>query len=213
MAERLRKIRKTEKQLSLARKIITTVLIFLFGAGMGLLAKYVDTMAFNELPGFLQAIDIVNFLGRFAIWIFIAVCISVYSNSWLRAALNTFLFFVGMVGCYYLYSAFVAGFFPRSYAMIWIAITCISPFLAVICWYAKGNGWIAVALSAVILGVLFSQAVLLFQGIRITFVPEVVVWLASVFVLRRKKRLEFAVMIGGMLAVAVLYQLFIPFYG
>lgn len=38
-----------------------------------------------ELPSILMAIDgaldITNFLGRFAIWVLIALCISIYSND------------------------------------------------------------------------------------------------------------------------------------
>ncbi len=74
----------------------------------------------------------------------------------MRAAINVFLFFLGMVSSYYLYSNFVAGFFPRSYAMIWFGLTMISPLLAFLCWYAKGEGVIAMTLSAGIIAVLFS---------------------------------------------------------
>ena len=51
-----------------------------------------------------------------------------------------------------LYSNFVAGFFPKSYAMIWSLFTLLSPVLAFFCWYAKGKGWIAFIISAGILG-------------------------------------------------------------
>ena len=57
----------------------------------------------------------------------------------------------------YLYSKYVAGFFPRSYAMIWIAFTMISPILAFICWYAKGKSNLALILSAMILAILFNM--------------------------------------------------------
>lgn len=193
-------------------KIISSLLILCFGICLGLCSKILDETGVNELPLLLQRIDIGNFLGRFAVWIFIAVCISVYSYSAKRASLNVFLFFIGMVSSYYLYCALVAGFFPRSYAMIWFGITFLTPFLAFVCWYAKGDRWIAILISGVILGVLLSQAVLLFQGIRITHITEVMIWLLSLWVLRRKPK-EFAIEIGISLITAVLYQLFIPYWG
>ncbi len=208
----LRKIREPKKTVSLTKKLLFSLLILLFGIAMGVGSKMLDTMAFNELPGFLQAIDIINLLGRLAIWIFIAVVISVYSNSPLRAALNTFLFFLGMVASYYVYSMLAAGFFPRSYAMIWFAITAVSPFLAFVCWYAKGKGWIAIVISGLILGVLFAQAILLFQGIRIANYPEVVIWIAAAVVLWRKPK-EFLIELAICIATAVVYQLFIPYWG
>ena len=49
-----------------------------------------------ELPSVLMAIDgaldVHNFLGRFAIWVLIALCISIYSNSATRASVNVFAF-------------------------------------------------------------------------------------------------------------------------
>ncbi len=186
--------------------------MFVFGCCLGLCAKWLDTTAFNELPMVLQALDITNFLGRFAIWIFLAVCISICSSSAKRAAVDVFLFFLGMVGSYYLYSTFVAGFFPRSYALIWFGITALSPALAAVCWYAKGDGLMAIAISAAILGVLLAQAVFLFQGIRITYVPEVIVWLAAVWVLRRRPK-ELALELALSVVVAAIWQMVIPYWG
>ncbi|MBR2088609.1 MAG: hypothetical protein IJ906_16095, partial [Oscillospiraceae bacterium] len=126
--------------------------------------KVMDETDYDTLPNVMQALDITNFLGRFAVWIFIAVCISVYSSSARRAALHVFLFFAGMVSSYYLYAKLAAGFFPLNYALIWCGFTVISPLLACICWYAKGNGWASILISAGILGVLLSQAVFLFRS-------------------------------------------------
>lgn len=155
------KIRVPQKSNSVKRQIIITIGILLFGVGMGWFSKYLDYRQ-AELPALLQAIDDTldfhNFLGGFAPWIVIAVCISVYSHTPVRAAVNVFFFFSGFVASYYLYSHFVAGFFPRSYAFIWIAFTVASPFLAFLSWYAKGTGFIALILSSGILGVLLNTA-------------------------------------------------------
>ena len=194
------------------RKTACSFLIFALGVLLGVGSKALDETAFNELPRLLQALYITNFLGRFSVWIFIAVCVSVYSSSAKRAALNVFLFFIGMVSSYYLYSALAAGFFPKSYAAVWFGITAVSPVLAFVCWFAKGKGFISVVISGVIIGALFSQAVILIQGIRITYIPEVVLWLASLLILRRKPK-EFALEIVISLITAVILQLFVPYWG
>ena len=156
----LNDIRNAENPISNNRKLINTIAILFLGIALGTFSKYLDFRQ-TELPGVLMAIngvlDIGNFLGRFAIWILIALCISIYSNSAIRASINVFVFFVGMVASYYLYSNYIAGFFPRSYAMIWFGFTAISLFLAFISWYEKGVSNIAFALSAVILAVLFNM--------------------------------------------------------
>lgn len=79
---------------------------------LGTFSKFLDNTPSNDLPFIFEYFDIRNFWGRFAI------CISIYRNSSIRASINVFVFFVGIVISYYLYSKLVAGFFPRSYAMI-----------------------------------------------------------------------------------------------
>lgn len=43
----------------------------------------------------------------------------------LLAGINVFLFFTGMLTSYYAYTRFIAGFFPKSYIMIWLASVVI----------------------------------------------------------------------------------------
>ena len=186
----MEKVRTVDSEISVKKEMLYSFLMVIFGVVLGVISKALDETAVNELPELFQYLDLTNFLGRFSIWIFIAFCISAYSNSAKRAALNVFLFFVGMVSSYYIYSALIAGFFPKTYALIWICITILSPLPAFFCWYAKGNGWFAVCISGIIIGVLFSQAVILFQGIRITHITEIIVWLASLFVLKHSAHIR-----------------------
>lgn len=96
--------------------------------------------------------------------------------------------------------------------MIWVLIAIVSFFLAFICWYAKGNGIVAVVISGVILGVLFSQAFLIIQGFHITHLLEVLTWIVGVIILRRNLK-EFAMEMGLSVIVAIFYQLVIPYWG
>ena len=212
--EFLDKIRVTQKSISIKRQMVVTIAMLLFGICMGSFSKYLDYQQ-GLLPSLLQmiddALDFHNFLGGFAPWIVIAVCLSVYSRSPVRASVNVFFFFLGFVASYYLYSYFVAGFFPRSYAVIWIAFTIVSPLLAFLSWYAKGTGPIACILSAGILGVLLNTAFA--YGM---FYIDISSWLnlmmlvAGVFVLRRSMK-ETMSMLGIAIAFAVIMEMVIPF--
>lgn len=194
----LNHIRKPENKLSVKQQIISSAGITIFGIGMGVVSKYLDCTPANELPYLIGRLDIRNFLGRFSIWIFIAVCISIYSKSAVRAAVNVFVFFTGMVSSYYLYSKFIAGFFPKTYAMIWICFTIISPFLAFICWYAKGNGKVAIAVSAGIISTLFNITFAYGLGyFSIRYILELVVFLLTVFILRRTLKETVIMVIAG----------------
>lgn len=104
-------IRLPAKQKSVGRQMMVTLLILLLGICLGLFSKHLDYRQ-AELPSFLMAVDAAldfhNFLGGFAPWILLAVCISVYSKTPLRGAINVFVFFVGMVGVLF-NTAFVYG--------------------------------------------------------------------------------------------------------
>lgn len=207
----LDKIRMPQERFSVRKQLLITVAIMFMGICMGVFSKFLD----GALPDWLYIIDRLldfhNFLGGFAPWIVIAVCIAVYSHTPIRAAINVFVFFVGMVSSYYIYSNFISGFFPKSYAMIWVGFTIISPILAFFCWYAKGKGVIAFILSSVIIGVLMNTA---FAYGR--FYVDIRSWL-NIFMLLlgiavlHKSLKETILMIAAGAVFAILVNEFVPF--
>lgn len=179
----LNEIRRPIK-ISLARKCLYSILIFILGVILGVISKVLDTTPSNLLPYFLEILDLRNFFSRMGVWIFLAVVISVYSKSPIRSAINVFLLFVGMVGSYYLYTVLVAGFFPKSYMVIWVVMTAISPFLALVCWYAKGKGIIAISISSIIFMFISRQSFAFgFWYFDIRNGLELLLWVATIFVL------------------------------
>lgn len=207
-------IRKPSRNLSLKRQIVITLGIILFGFLLGILQKWIDGTGGSNLPLILQQLDIGNYFGRLAIWILLGTIISVYSKSPLMAAINTFLFFLSMLAGYYLYCNYILGFLARTYMMMWIVITLGSFFMAYICWYAKGKGFIAITISSVIIGVLLAQAFNLniTQGYYVYHFLEVLTWLASVILLRRKPK-EYVIEISLSVVFAFVYQLVMPHWG
>ena len=212
----LNDIRGTENPIPVKNKIINTTIILFLGIALGTFSKYLDFRQ-AELPGMIMAIDgaldIHNFLGRFAIWVLIALCISIYSNSAIRASINVFVFFVGMVASYYLYSNYIAGFFPRSYAMIWFGFTAVSPLLAFVCWYARGKSKLAFILSALILAVLFNMCFVYGFGYFSAWsVLEVIVFIIGFIVLKRDRLRSSAIMGTISIVLAFLLNIVIPFH-
>lgn len=168
----------------------------------------------NVFLEMMQQFGVGNYFGRLAIWILLATIISVYAKFPLRAAINTFFFFITMLAGYYLYTNYILGFLPRSYMMMWIIIAFASFFMAYICWYAKGEGFIAIIISSLIIGVLFAEAfsINIIQGFYVYHFWEVFTWLASVVLLRRKPK-EYAIEISLSVVIAFVYQLAMPHWG
>lgn len=205
-------IRKPSKILLISRQIAITSGIALLGFFLGVLQKWIDGTGGSNLPLILQQLDIGNYFGRLAIWILLATAISVYSESPLRAAINTFFFFISMLAGYYLYCNYILGFLPRTYMMMWIVISFASIFMAYICWYAKGDGIIAIIISSVIMGVLLAQAFNFTQGFYMYHLLEVITWIIGVMLLHRKPK-EYAMEIGLSVVIALVYQLTLPHWG
>lgn len=209
----LNRIRCANKQMPMSKKILHSIAVLFFGIVLGTVSKFLDTTPSNELPFIIERLDVRNFLGRFAIWILIAVCISIYSNSSIRAAVNVFTFFLGMVTSYYLYSKFIAGFFPRSYAMIWFGLTAISPLLAFVCWYAKGKSKISLAISSLIITVLFNMTFVygwIYFDIYSSL--ELIVFICGLVILRRSTIKETIVTTAIGVIAAMILNMILPFY-
>ena len=190
---------RTESKLKRTFGLI--VLFLALGGLAGIGSKFLDTQAFNTLPQLMQILDFSNFLGRPAVWLFVALLIAAFSGSPFRAAWYVFAFFVGMVGCYYLYSYYIAGFYPQDYARIWYALTALSPALAFLCWFARGDGIPSIILSSCILAVMinltFSYGAIY---VHLNGILELFLLIGTLLVLKRK---EIAIMTVLGLAIAI----------
>ena len=211
MKKFLNDIRSAENPISGNRKIINTIAILLLGIALGTFSKFLDFRQ-AELPSVLMAIDgaldVHNFLGRFAIWVLIALCISIYSNSAIRASVNVFAFFVGMLIGYYVWTSVFAGFYPDiPYLMRWLILAVVSPFLAFLIWYARGRGALAIGISSVLIAIFCCFAFNLnFADFRILYLPEFILWLASIGILFKDvKQSAFSLLISIPVALSLEY--------
>ncbi len=207
-------IRLPKKTNSINHQAFITVGILIMGICLGWFSKYLDYRQ-GFLPPLLQqiddAIDLHNFLGGFSPWIVIAVCISVYRPTPIHAAIHVFTFFVGFVASYYLYCHFAAGFFPRSYAFLWVAFTFVSPILALICWYAKGSGWVSLLIAASILSVLFNTTFAYgFFYVDIRSWLNFAMLLVGILVLHKSVK-ETGLMLCMAIAIAIATEALLPF--
>jgi len=150
-------IRKPEPQPA-AKTAVHALLLFAAGVLLGAVSKWLDETPSNLLPAFLERLDLRNFFSDMGIWLFLALLISVCSKSPLRAALHVLLFLVGMLASYYAYTIWIAGFFPKRYMTRWFILAALSPIPAAVCWYARGRGFAALFVSAVILMVMAGHA-------------------------------------------------------
>lgn len=153
--EKLNQIR-APKQPAKKKSVRNTCFVFAAGILLGVFSKWLDNLALDSTiwwHGIIERIDLGNFFSDLAVWLLAALVIAVFSTSALRAALHVFVFFAGSCAAYHLYTIAFSGFNPASYMLLWYGVTLLSPFLAVLCWYAKGSGALSVVLGAGIFAV------------------------------------------------------------
>lgn len=208
----LEQIRTPKNDLSTSKKIINTIIIFVLGIGLGVFSKWLDNTAIDDSiwwQHLLGILDLGNVFSLFGVWILIAVCISVFSRTPWRAVINVFLFFLGMNISYHLYTIVFAGFNPMNYMMIWYTITLISPFMAFVCWYAKGNGIISLTINIFIIAVMtlcsFGIGMWYFD---FTSIINTVIFIITLIVLYDTPNKSTYSLIGG-ISLAYLIRLFI----
>ena len=204
--------REGDTTLTFSKKVLNTIMILILGVLLGVFSKWLDNTPLNDdvwWQSILNYLDLSNVLSMLGIWLLIALCISIYSTTPLRASINIFIFFLGMNISYHLYTIIFAGFNPMNYMMIWYGITLFSPILAFICWYSKGNGTISVIINICIVTVM----ILCSFGIGMwyfdfTSMINTIIFIITLIVLYDTPKKSVIALIGG-LVVAFLLRLFI----
>ena len=197
----LYKVITPNRDIKLSSQITYSILILLLGIILGVFSKWLDNMGINDAiwwQHILGILDLRNVFSEFAIWLLLALAISVYSSTSLRACLNVFLFLAGMCISYHLYTIVFAGFNPQRYMMIWYGFTLLSPVFAFVCWYGKGETKVSLIIDILILAVMMSECFAIgFWYFDITRIINVMIFVGSVVILYKEPRQTVISLLGA----------------
>ena len=208
MIEILNQIRTPNRNMKMSNKIINSFFILLLGITLGIFSKWLDNLLIDNTiwwQNIFGMLDLRNRFSEFGIWLFIALTISLFSKTPLRASLNVFLFFTGMTTCYHIYTICFSGFNPVRYMLIWYGITFISPIFAYICWYAKSTSKISIIISSLILYVMLSSSFGIGRWyIDLKNIIDTIIFVGTIIVLYLKPR-QTTISIGVALLLSFIF--------
>lgn len=153
----LKRLKSHNNNLTTSIKVKNSILIFILGIVLGVFSKWLDNLSLDSSiwwHNILGILDLRNVFSSLGVWILIALCISIFSNSPLRAGINVFIFFLSMCVSYHIYTIIFSGFNPMNYMLIWYGVTLISPIMAFICWYVNYDGIIGFIIRVLIITVM-----------------------------------------------------------
>lgn len=160
-----------------ANLAISLCVMFLLGVGLGIASKLLDIYTTN----------LGNIFSQMSIWILIGTIIAVFSATKTKAALNIFVFCIGMLIAYYVTAELTASVYSIAFLYGWAAFSACSPIFAVFTWRTKKKGAFGTMISFGILLVTLIISVVLFDGPRVYDIVIMIV-LAYFLFLQKVKR-------------------------
>ena len=140
-----------------SHKFATHIILFVFGAVMGVVAKLLDIYTSN----------LGNIFSQMSIWILLGTMIAIFSKTKGKAVLNVFLFCIGMLITYYITAELANSVYGMTFIYGWVAFSVCSPVFAILTWMTKEKGVLGKIISFGILVATLIVSMVIFDGPRV----------------------------------------------
>lgn len=138
-------------------KLVTPIPLFLLGAALGVLSKVLDIYTSN----------LGDIFSQMSIWILLGTLIAIFSKTKGKAALNVFVFSIGMLITYYITAELTSSVYGMTFIYGWAAFSLCSPVFAWFTWMTKDKGVFPKIISVGILLVTLLVSIVVFSGPRV----------------------------------------------
>ena len=143
--------------MSKTKSIIDPILLFIFGAVLGVVSKLLDIHTSN----------LGNIFSQMSIWILLGTLIAIFSKTKGKAALNVFVFCIGMLITYYITAELTSSVYGMTFIYGWAAFSLCSPVFAWFTWMTKEKGVFPKIISFGIMLVTLLVSIVVFSGPRV----------------------------------------------
>ena len=155
----------------------TPVMMFIFGVVLGVASKLLDIHTSN----------LGNIFSQMSIWILLGTLIAIFSKTKGKAALNVFVFCIGMLITYYITAELTNSVYSMTFIYGWAAFSVCSSVFAILTWMTKEKGVLGKIISSGILVVTLAVSMVVFDGPRVYDILIMLVLAYFLFVHRVKR--------------------------
>ena len=156
---------------------LTPVMMFILGAVLGIASKLLDIHTQN----------LGNIFSQMSIWILLGTLIAIFSRTKGKAALNVFVFCIGMLITYYITAELTNSVYSMTFIYGWAMFSICSPVFAVLTWMTKEKGVLGKIVSFGILVVTLTISMIVFDGPRVYDIVIMLVLAYFLFVHKVKR--------------------------
>ena len=139
------------------KAFLDPICMFLFGALLGVISKLLDIYTSN----------LGNIFSQMSIWILLGALVAIFSKTKGKAALNVFVFCIGMLITYYITAELTSSVYGMTFVYGWAAFSLCSPVFAWFTWMTKEKGAFPKLISVGILLVTLLASIVIFDGPRV----------------------------------------------
>lgn len=158
-------------------KFINPILMFVFGAVLGVVSKLLDIHTQN----------LGNIFSQMSVWILLGTLIAIFSKTKGRVALSVFVFCIGMLITYYVTAELTASVYGMTFIYGWAAFSVCSSVFAWFTWMTKEKGPLGKIISFGILLVTLMISMVIFDGPRVYDIVIMLVLAYFLFVHKVKR--------------------------
>ena len=113
-------------------------------------------------------------IANWGIWIFTAALLAYHSQSGLGAALNTFLYFVGVVLAYYTHYALAGGDIGIGTFIRPLILAAIGALLGFLTWHAGAREWLGAICAAVPISLLIAEGYPIYHSRSVSLAFDII---------------------------------------
>lgn len=113
-------------------------------------------------------------IANIGMWVFVSALLAFYSQSGFAAALNTFIYYIGVIGAYYVHWMFFGGDVGLVTFIRPLIFAAIGALIGFIVWHSGAKEWLGALCAAVPIALLLAESYPIINGLQWALLADII---------------------------------------